>query len=95
MNVPERIAQLSQALPPEKQAEVLDFVEFRDCRQPYLIWRSSSARRLSGARTLGMLRHTRTGSQVFTQRQEHPPTKTRQGIPCPSHCLDVALSTSA
>ena len=34
MNVPEQIAQLSQALPPEKQAEILDFVEFLVSRQP-------------------------------------------------------------
>ena len=38
MNVPEQIAQLSQALPPEKQAEILDFVEFLVSRQSSTNW---------------------------------------------------------
>lgn len=34
MTIPERIAELTSELPPEKQAEVLDFVEFLRTRRP-------------------------------------------------------------
>jgi hypothetical protein len=33
MNVPEQVAKLCQGLPPDKQEEVLDFVEFLISRQ--------------------------------------------------------------
>ena len=47
MNVPEQIAQLSQALPPEKQAELLDFAEFLVSRQPYTVWTVEQRREIA------------------------------------------------
>src|SRR4029434_5037756 len=38
MNVPEQVAQLCQALPLDKQVEVLDFVEFLVSRQSHPTW---------------------------------------------------------
>jgi len=38
MNVPEQVAKLCQGLPPEKQEEVLDFVEFLVSRQLPMSW---------------------------------------------------------
>ena len=64
MNVPEQIAQLSQALPPEKQAEILDFVEFLVSRQPHTSWTVEQRREIV-ARTMGCLRHTHTSSNVL------------------------------
>jgi len=69
MNVPEQIAQLSQALPPEKQAEILDFVEFLVSRQPHMTWTVEKRREIV-ARTMGCLRHTRTSSEAFAQRKQ-------------------------
>jgi hypothetical protein len=69
MNVLEQIAQLSQALPPEKQAEVLDFIEFLVSRQPYTGWTVEQRREIV-ARTMGCLRHTHTSSQAFAQRKQ-------------------------
>jgi uncharacterized protein DUF2281 len=69
MNVPEQIAQLSQALPPEKQAEILDFVEFLVSRQPHTTWTVEKRREIV-ARTMGCLRHTRTSSEAFAQRKQ-------------------------
>ena len=69
MNVPEQIAQLSQALPPEKQAEILDFVEFLVSRQPHITWTVEKRREIV-ARTMGCLRHTRTSSEAFAQRKQ-------------------------
>ena len=69
MNVPEQIAQLSQALPPEKQAEILDFVEFLVSRQPHTTWTVEKRREIV-ARTMGCLRHTHTNSEAFAQRKQ-------------------------
>ena len=74
MNVPEQIAQLSQALPPEKQAELLDFAEFLVSRQPYTVWTVEQRREIV-ARTMGSLRHTRTSSQAFAQRKQEEKAK--------------------
>jgi len=74
MNVPEQIAQLSQALPPEKQAEILDFVEFLVSRQPHTTWTVEKRREIV-ARTMGCLRHTRTSSEAFAQRKQEDKTK--------------------
>ena len=74
MNVPEQIAQLSQALPPEKQAEILDFAEFLVSRQPYTVWTVEQRREIV-ARTMGSLRHTRTSSQAFAQRKQEEKAK--------------------
>jgi hypothetical protein len=74
MNVPEQIAQLSQALPPEKQAEILDFVEFLVSRQPHTVWTVEQRQEIV-AKTLGCLRHTRTSSQVFAQRKQEEKAK--------------------
>ena len=74
MNVPEQIAQLSQALPPEKQAEVLDFVEFLASRQPHTTWTAEQRREIV-ARTMGCLHHTHTSSQAFAQRKQEEKAK--------------------
>jgi hypothetical protein len=74
MNVPEQIAQLSQALPPEKQAEILDFVEFLVSRQSQTIWTVEKRREIV-ATTMGCLRHTRTSSQAFAQRKHEEKAK--------------------
>jgi ABC-type cobalamin/Fe3+-siderophores transport system ATPase subunit len=74
MNVPERIAQLSQALPPEKQAEVLDFVKFLVSRQPHTTWTAEQRREIV-ARTMGCLRHTHTSSQAFAQHKQEEKAK--------------------
>jgi hypothetical protein len=74
MNVPEQIAQLSQTLPPEKQAEILDFVEFLVSRQPHTTWTVEKRREIV-ARTMGCLRHTRTSSQAFAQRKQEDKAK--------------------
>jgi hypothetical protein len=74
MNVPEQIAQLSQALPPAKQAEILDFVEFLVSRQPHTTWTVEKRREIV-ARTMGCLRHTRTSSQAFAQRKQEDKAK--------------------
>ena len=69
MNVPEQIAQLTQVLPPEKQAEVLDFVEFLVSRQSRPTWTVEKRREIV-ARTLGCLSHTRTNSIGFARRKQ-------------------------
>jgi hypothetical protein len=74
MNVLEQIAKLSQVLPPEKQAEVLDFVEFLVSRQPYTTWTVEKRREIV-ARTMGCLRHTRTSSQAFAERKQEDKAK--------------------
>ena len=74
MNVPEQIAQLSQALPPEKQAEVLNFVEFLASRQPQTTWTVEQRQEIV-ARTMGCLRHTHTSSQAFAQRKQEEKAK--------------------
>jgi hypothetical protein len=74
MNVLEQIAQLSQALPPEKQAEVLDFIEFLVSRQPHTTWTVEQRREIV-ARTMGCLRHTHPSSQAFAQRKQEEKAK--------------------
>jgi ABC-type cobalamin/Fe3+-siderophores transport system ATPase subunit len=74
MNVLEQIAQLSQVLPPEKQAEVLEFVEFLISRQPHTTWTVEQRREIV-ARTMGCLRHTHTSSQAFAQRKQEEKAK--------------------
>jgi hypothetical protein len=74
MNVPEQIAKLTQVLPPEKQAEILDFVEFLVSRQSRTTWTVEKRREIV-ARTLGCLSHTRTSSAAFTQRKQEEKAK--------------------
>jgi hypothetical protein len=74
MNVLEQIAQLSQVLPPEKQAEVLDFIEFLVSRQPHAAWTLEQRREIV-ARTMGCLRHTHTSSEAFAQRKQEEKAK--------------------
>jgi len=74
MNVPEQIAQLSQALPPEKQAEILDFVEFLVSRQLQTTWTVEQRREIV-AKTMGCLGHTHTSSQAFAQRKQEEKAK--------------------
>jgi hypothetical protein len=69
MNVPEQVAQLCQALPLDKQVEVLDFAEFLDSCQSRPTW-TVEQRREVVARTMGSLRHTRTSSEAFAQRKQ-------------------------
>ena len=74
MTVLEQIAQLSQVLPPEKQAEVLDFIEFLVSGQPHTAWTVEQRREIV-ARTMGCLRHTHTSSQAFAQRKQEEKAK--------------------
>ena len=69
MNVPEQVAKLCQGLPSDKQAEVLDFVEFLIARQARTPW-TVEQRRAVVARTMGSLRETRTNSEAFAQRKQ-------------------------
>jgi hypothetical protein len=69
MNVPEQVAQLCEALPLDKQVEVLDFVEFLVSHQPRPTW-TVEQRREVVARTMGALRETRTSSEAFAQRKQ-------------------------
>jgi len=74
MNVLEQIVQLSQVLPPEKQAEVLDFVAFLVSRQSHTTWTVEKRREIV-ARTMGCLRHTHTSSQGFAQHNQDEKAK--------------------
>ena len=49
MTIPERIAELTRDLPSEKQAEVLDFVEFLRTRRPAVAVRRGSLEALHAA----------------------------------------------
>jgi hypothetical protein len=69
MDVPEQVAQLCQALPLDKQVEVLDFVEFLVSRQSRPTW-TVEQRREVVARTMGCLRETRTSSEAFARRKQ-------------------------
>ena len=73
MNVPEQVAKLCQGLPPDKQEEVLDFVEFLVSRQVHTSW-TVEQRQEAVARTIGCLRHTRTCSEAFAQRKQDEKT---------------------
>jgi hypothetical protein len=69
MNVSEQVAKLCQGLPPDKQEEVLDFVEFLVSRQSSTSW-SVQKRQAAVTRTMGSLRDTRTSSEAFSQRKQ-------------------------
>ena len=69
MNVAEQVAKLCQGLPPDKQEEVLDFVEFLVSRQSSTSW-SVQKRQEVVARTLGSLKDTRTSSEAFSQHKQ-------------------------
>lgn len=66
--VTDQIAQRSQDLSPEKQAEVLDFIEFLVSRQLPISW-TVEERRKAVALTMGCLAHTGTSSESFAQRK--------------------------
>ena len=68
MNVAEQVAKLCQGLPPDKQAEVLDFVEFLVSRQPSTSWNVQKRQEVV-ARTKGSLRDTHTSSETFSERK--------------------------
>ena len=69
MNVPEQVSKLCQGLPPDKQEEVLDFIEFLVSRQAHTSW-TVEQRREVVARTMGCLRQTRTSSEAFARRKQ-------------------------
>jgi hypothetical protein len=69
MNVPEQVTKLCQDLPSDKQAEVLDFVEFLIARQARTPW-TVEHRCAVVARTMGSLRETRTSSEAFARRKQ-------------------------
>jgi hypothetical protein len=74
MKVPDQIAQLCQALPSDKQVEVLDFVEVLISRQSRATWTVEKRREIV-AKTLGCLHHTRTSSEVFARRKQDEKAK--------------------
>jgi len=74
MNVAEQIARLSQDLPPEKQTEVLDFVEFLVARQARTTW-TIEKRRAIVAKTMGCLVETHTSSDTFAGRKQEEKAK--------------------
>lgn len=69
MNVSEQVAKLCQDLPPDKQEEVLDFVEFLVSRQLDGRW-TVEKRQEAVASTMGCLSHTRTSSEAFARRKQ-------------------------
>ena len=69
MNLPEQVSKLCQDLPPDKQEEVLDFVEFLVSRQAHTPWTVEQRREIV-ARTMGCLRQTCTSSEAFAQRKQ-------------------------
>jgi Protein of unknown function (DUF2281) len=74
MNVLEQVTQLCQALPPDKQVEVLDFVEFLVSRQSRPTW-TVELRREIVASTMGSLRDTHTSSEAFARRKQDEKTR--------------------
>jgi hypothetical protein len=74
MSVTEQIAKLSQELSPEKQVEVLDFVEFLVARQVLGAW-TAEKRREVVAKTMGSLSMTKTSSDAFAHRKQEEKTK--------------------
>jgi hypothetical protein len=74
MSITERIAKLSQELLPEKQTEVLDFVEFLVSRQARTSW-TVEKRRAVVAKTMGCLAGTHTSSEAFAQRKQQEKAK--------------------
>ena len=69
MNVPEQVATLCQGLSPDKQEEVLDFVEFLVSRQLPMSW-TVEKRQKAVAATMGCLSHTPTSSEAFARRKQ-------------------------
>ena len=69
MTVPEQVAKLCQALPPDKQEEVLDFVEFLASRQPQISWTVEKRQNVVAA-TMGCLSHTITSSEAFARGKQ-------------------------
>jgi hypothetical protein len=76
MNVPEQVSPLCQALPLDKQVEVLDFVEFLVSRQSRPTWTVEPHREVVD-RTMGDVRKTHTSSEAFAQRTQEE--KAREG----------------
>jgi hypothetical protein len=74
MNMTEQIAKLSRELPPEKQTEVLDFVEFLVSRQARTTW-TVEKRQAIVTRTMGCLVETHTSSDAFAGRKQEEKTK--------------------
>jgi hypothetical protein len=72
--VTEQIAQRSQDLSPEKQAEVLDFIEFLASRQRPIRW-TIEERRAVVAKTMGCLAHTHTSSASFAEHKREEKEK--------------------
>lgn len=66
--VSEKIVELSEQLPPEKQTEVLDFVSFLVSRQASNSW-TPRHRREVVARTMGSLAFVPSGSHEFARRK--------------------------
>jgi Protein of unknown function (DUF2281) len=73
-SVIDQIAQRSQDLPPEKQVEVLDFIEFLASRQTPIIW-TVEERRTVVSMTVGCLAHTHTSSDSFAGRKREEKAK--------------------
>ena len=69
MNLPEQVAKLCEDLPPDKQEEVLNFVEFLVSRQLSVSW-TVEKRQGTVANTMGSLSHTHTSSEAFSQRKQ-------------------------
>lgn len=69
MNVSEQVAKRCEALPLDKQVEVLDFVEFLASRQSQTPW-TVEERQAVVAWTMGCLRMTHTSSEAFAQRKQ-------------------------
>jgi hypothetical protein len=74
MNLIEQITELSRELPPEKQLEVLDFVEFIRSRLAREVWTVDERQRVI-ARTMGCLAATHTSSELFAQRKKEEKAK--------------------
>ena len=74
MNLVEQIAKLSRELPEEKQAEVLDFVEFLTSRQARKAW-TVGERQSVIAKTMGRLAKSRTSSEAFAERKREEKAK--------------------
>jgi len=74
MDVTTQIAQRSQELPPEKQTEVLDFIEFLVSCQAPTTWTVEQRREIV-AKTMGCLTDTHTNSETFAQRKQEEKIK--------------------
>jgi hypothetical protein len=74
MNLVEQITKLSQELPQEKQAEMLDFVEFLTSRQARKVW-TLGERQSIVAKTMGCFVDSHTSSEVFAERKREEKAK--------------------